>query len=167
MATSWFSPLPSTPFHRLLLAAPLIFVAHVVEEAPGFVTWVNAHIDRDITQSDFWTVNVTGLLITLAIVLFHWMSRSRSSAFLALTWIGFVMAGNAVLHTAGAIVDKGYAPGVITALLLYVPFSALIITRVVRTRRLSPTAVATAVVIGALPMLAHGYMILFRGTRLF
>ncbi|MGK2935936.1 MAG: HXXEE domain-containing protein [Gemmatimonadaceae bacterium] len=155
------------PVHILLLAAPLIFMAHVAEEAPGFVAWANAHIDRDITQAAFWTVNITGLLITLGVVLFEWLSRSKASAIVALAWLGFVMVGNAVLHTAGAIVDRSYAPGVITALLLYVPFSALVIARVVRTRRLSRTAAAVAVVIGALPMLAHGYMILFRGTRLF
>lgn len=91
METSRLSPLPSRPFHRLLLAAPLIFVAHVAEEAPG----------------------------------------------------------------------------VITALLLYVPFSTWVIASAVRTRRLSAFAATIAVVLGALPMLVHGYMILFRGPRLF
>lgn len=167
METRWLSPLPSRPFHGLLLAAPLIFVAHVVEEAPGFVAWVNAHIDRDITQEMFWTVNVTGLGITLLVVLFEWVSRSKASAIVALAWLGLIMVGNAVLHTTGALVDRAYAPGVITALLLYVPFSAWVIARAVQTRRLSASAATVAVVIGALPMLAHGYMILFRGSRLF
>jgi hypothetical protein len=167
MEISWLSPLPSRPFHKNLLAAPLIFAAHVVEEAPGFVAWANAHIDRGITQEIFWTANLAGLGITLMVVLFEWVSRSKASAIVALAWIGFVMVGNAVLHTAGSIIDRGYAPGVVTALLLYVPFSTLVIAGVVRTRRLSRTAAAIAVVIGALPMLAHGVMILFLGTRLF
>ena len=160
-------PVRRAPLHTLLLAAPLIFIAHVAEEAPGFVTWVNAHIDRDITQDMFWTGNLAGLGITLLVVLIEWVSRSRVSATVALAWLGFVMAGNAVLHTAGAIVYRGYAPGVITALLLYVPFSALVISSAVRTRRLSASGAAVAVALGALPMLAHGYMILLRGTRLF
>jgi hypothetical protein len=160
-------PLRSASFHTLLLAAPLIFVAHVAEEAPGFVTWVNAHIDRDITQEMFWTVNLTGLGMTLLVVLFEWVSRSKVSAVVALAWLGLIMVGNAVLHTTGALVDRAYAPGVITALLLYVPFSAWVIARVVQTRRLSALAATIAVVLGTLPMLAHGYMILFRGTRLF
>ncbi len=167
METSWLSLLPSRPCHRLLLAAPLIFVAHVAEEAPGFVPWVNAHIDRDITQAAFWTVNITGLLLTLAVVLFEWLSRSKVSATVALAWLGFVMVGNAVLHAAGALVDRAYAPGVVTALFLYVPFSTWVIASAVRTRRLSAFTATIAVVLGSLPMLAHGYMILFRGTRLF
>lgn len=165
--TSRIVSIPSAPVRNLLLAAPLIFVAHVLEEAPGFVTWVNAHIDRDITQSLFWTVNFTGLGITLAVVFFEWVSESKSSAIFALTWLGFLMVGNAVLHGTGALVYGAYVPGLGTALLLYLPFSALVITRVVRTRRLSPGVTAIAVVAGALPMLVHGYLILFRGSRLF
>ena len=167
METSWLSPLPSRPFHRLLLAAPLIFVAHVAEEAPGFVTWVNAHIGRDITQSIFWAGNLAGLVITLAVVLFEWVNRSKVSATVALAWLGFVMVGNTVLHASGTLLYRAYAPGVITALLLYVPFSAWVIANAVRTRRLSARAATFAVVLGALPMLAHGYVIFVRGTRLF
>ena len=157
----------SPPLRVQLLAAPLIFIAHVAEEAPGFVAWANTHVDRDITQSTFWTVNAAALLITLVVVLFEWVSRSKISAAAALAWLGVTMAGNAVLHVGGAIVERGYAPGVITAVLLYVPFSAWVIANVVRTRRLSAPAAALAGIIGALPMLTHGYMILFRGTRLF
>lgn len=167
MQTSSVSPPPARPLHKLLLLAPLLFAAHVAEEAPGFVTWVNSHIDRDITQEMFWTVNGIGLLITVAVVLFEWLSRSRGSALVALAWLGLIMAGNSVLHVGGVIVYRGYAPGVITALLLYVPFSALVIVSALRSGRLSASAATAAVVLGALPMLAHGYMIVFRGTRLF
>lgn len=76
------------PLHTLLLVAPLIFIAHVAEEAPGFVTWVNAHIDRDITQDMFWTGNLAGLGITLLVVLIEWVGRSRVSAIVALAWLG-------------------------------------------------------------------------------
>ena len=157
----------ASPVHSALLAAPLIFIAHVAEEAPAFVPWVNAHIDRDITQEMFWTVNAIGLGITLLVVLFEWVNRSKLSAAVALAWLGFIMVGNAVLHTGGAIFYRAYAPGVITALLLYVPYSLWIIASVVRTRRLSAMAASIAVIAGSLPMLAHGYMILSRGTRLF
>ena len=167
METSRRPALLSYPVHALLLAAPLIFIAHVAEEAPGFVAWANAHVDRDITQEMFWTVNLAGLLITLAVVLFEWVARSRASATVALGWLGFVMVGNTVLHASGTLLYRAYAPGVITALLLYVPFSTLVIGNAVRTRRLSASAATVAVVLGALPMLAHGYMILVRGTRLF
>ncbi len=137
-----------------------------MEEAPGFVTWVNGHIDRDITQSSFWTVNFTALLITLAVIFFEWVSASKPSAIAVLAWLGVLMVGNAVLHIGAAVVDRAYAgsrhrdPAV-------PPFSGLVVARLIRSRRVSPSAAAIAIVVGATPMLAHGYMILFRGTRLF
>ncbi|MEO6331132.1 MAG: HXXEE domain-containing protein [Gemmatimonadaceae bacterium] len=151
----------------LLLATPAVFAIHVLEEAPGFVTWVNAHIDRDITQSSFWTVNFTALLITLAVIFFERVSASKLSAIAVLTWLGVLMVGNAMLHIGAALVDRAYVPGVVTAILLYLPFSTLVVARLIQSRRVSPSAAAIAIVVGAIPMLAHGYMILFRGTRLF
>lgn len=151
----------------LLLAAPVVFTIHVLEEAPRFVTWVNARIDPDITQSSFWTINFAALLITLAVISFEWVSASKPSAIALLAWLGLLMAGNAVLHIGGTVVYRGYAPGVVTAVLLYLPFSALVTARLIRSRRVSPSAAAIAIVVGAIPMLAHGYMIAFRGTRLF
>jgi hypothetical protein len=39
--------------------------------------------------------------------------------------------------------------------------------RIVQLRRLPRGAVVAAATIGALPMLVHGYLIVFRGSRLF
>jgi hypothetical protein len=46
--------------------APLVFVAHFLEESPGFVTWFNAHVTRGITADLFWTVNATALGLSLS-----------------------------------------------------------------------------------------------------
>jgi hypothetical protein len=54
---------------RGLLAAPLVFVAHFLEESPGFVRWFNAHVTQGITADLFWTVNATGLVITILVCL--------------------------------------------------------------------------------------------------
>jgi hypothetical protein len=63
--------------------------------------------------------------------------------------------------------DGAYVPGLITAVMLYLPFSVWLLRRVVQSRRLPGVAVATIAVLGALPMLVHGYLIVFRGSRLF
>lgn len=151
----------------LLLAAPPIFVAHFLEEAPGFVAWFNAHVARGITTPLFWSVNYTALGITLAVVALEWQSRTTLSASLAVAWLSFLMFANALLHLAGAIVDGAYVPGLVTALLLYLPYYGAVVTRVVRLRRLSRSGVAAAAFLGALPMLVHGYLIIVRGSRLF
>ena len=45
-----------TPTHsvcRIVLLAPVIFVAHVAEETPGFVEWANSLMQEGITERLF------------------------------------------------------------------------------------------------------------------
>ena len=151
----------------LLLAAPLIFIAHYSEEAPGFVAWFNAHVPRGITAPLFWTVNYTALGITVGVVILEWLSVSAVSAAVAVAWLSLLMMANALFHIAGALADRAYVPGVVTAILLYLPFWAWVIRCTLDQGRLSRSAVMAAAVVGAAPMLVHGYLIVFRGSRLF
>lgn len=155
------------PFRVLLLAAPSIFVAHVLEEAPGFVTWFNAHVARGITAPLFWTMNCTALGITIAVVALEWVSGTALSVSLVVAWLSFLMLANAFLHVGGSLVDGAYVPGLVTAVLLYLPFFTVVVRSAVRLRRLPRFALAVIIGLGALPMLTHGYLILFRGDRLF
>jgi hypothetical protein len=152
---------------RALLLAPLIFVVHFLEESPGFVEWFNSHVARGITPSLFWSVNLTALLITLAVVAFEWFSRTPLSLGVALAWLGFLMFANAVLHVAGGLVDARYVPGLVTAVLLYLPYYLWLCARALKSGRVSAAALLAAAVPCASPMLVHGYLILFRGDRLF
>ena len=155
------------PLRTLLLAAPLVFVAHFLEEGPGFVAWFNAHVARGITEALFWRVNYTALAITVAVVALEWIDRSAVSATVAVAWLSFLMFANALFHLAGAIADGAYVPGLVTALLLYLPFYGWVVARAIGGSRTPRGALAAAASLGALPMLAHGWLILFRGSRLF
>jgi len=150
-----------------LLLAPPIFIVHFLEESPGFVEWFNSHVARGITPSLFWTVNLTALFITLAVVAFEWFSRTPLSLGVALAWLGFLMFANAAFHVAGAFVDKRYVPGLVTAVLLYFPYYLWLFVRALKSGRVTAAALLTAAVPCTLPMLIHGYLILFRGDRLF
>jgi hypothetical protein len=152
---------------RALLLAPFIFIVHFLEESPGFVAWFNSHVARGITPGLFWAVNITALVITLAVAALEWASRSAFSVRLALLWLGFLMFANAIFHVAGGLVDGRYVPGLLTAVLLYLPYFFWLSLRAVRGGRV-PLAEASAwTLLGSLPMLAHGYLIIFRGSRLF
>ena len=152
---------------RALLLAPLVFIVHFLEESPGFVEWFNSHVARGITPTLFWGVNLAALFITLAVVAFEWFSRTPLSLGVALAWLGFLMFANAVFHVAGALVDGRYVPGLATAVLLYLPFYLWLFVRALKSGRVTAAALLTAAVPCALPMLIHGYLILFRGDRLF
>jgi len=155
---TWFDP---------VLLAPIIFVSHFLEESPTFVPWFNTHIARGITSGLFWRVNLTALVITLIVVAVEWSSRSSASMVLVIAWFGFLMFANAIFHIAGAFVDRSYVPGLVTAALLYLPYYSWLFVRGMKSKRVAFPVMVAATVIGALPMFAHGYLILFRGSRLF
>jgi hypothetical protein len=150
-----------------LLLAPLVFVAHFLEESPGFVPWFNAHVTQGITADLFWTVNATALVITVLTTTAFWATGSAAAMVLVVAWLSFLMLTNAIFHITGAFVDRGYVPGLATAVLLYLPYCGWVARQVVRSRRAAPGLLAAAAVLGAIPMAVHGYRILFLGTRLF
>jgi hypothetical protein len=155
------------PLRRLVLLAPLVFVLHVVEEAPGFVAWFNSLVPRGITQSTFLPVNGVALAITVAVALLAAAWPGAASGLLLTAWIGFLMLANGVLHLVGTIAHARYSPGVVTGTLLYIPYGALVLRGVVRDLGLKPGVVAVTAGVAAVPMLVHGYLIVFRASRLF
>jgi hypothetical protein len=152
---------------RGLLLAPLVFLAHFLEESASFVPWFNAHVTRGITQDLFWTVNGTGLVITVLVALAYRATRSDVATVVVVAWFSFLMLTNAIFHVTGSIVDRAYVPGLVSAIVLYVPYCAWMGWRMVRDRRVAPGVLAAAAVLGGAPMAVHGYRILFLGTRLF
>lgn len=152
---------------RGLLLAPLVFVAHWLEESPGFVSWFNAHVTPGITQESFRAVNTTGLVITVLLILGFWVIQSAASALLVVAWLSFLMLTNAIFHITGAILDGAYVPGLVTAIVLYIPYCGWVAAQLVRSRAVPTSLVAAAVVLGGIPMAVHGYRILFLGSRLF
>ncbi len=45
---------------QLLSLAPLVVLAHVVEEAPGLVDWMNRRFQLNLTMGYFIAVNAIG-----------------------------------------------------------------------------------------------------------
>jgi hypothetical protein len=77
------------------------------------------------------------------------------------------MLANAILHIGGSLVDGGYVPGLATAALLYLPYYFWLATKIVKTGQVKFSVFMVAAVLGSIPMLIHGYRILFLGDRLF
>ena len=152
----WFDP---------ILLAPPIFVCHFLEESPAFVVWFNSHVARGITPDLFWSVNLGALVITLIVVGIDWASRSAAAQILTIGWFGFLMGANALFHITGAVMDRSYVPGLVSAALLYVPYYSWLFVR--SAKRMNIVVLVVAALAGATPMLVHGYLILFKGSRLF
>ena len=152
---------------KLVLAAPVIFAIHVAEEAPGFVAWFNGLVPRGITQETFLGVNAAAFAITVLLTALVATSADPVSGLAFAAWMGFLFLANGLLHIVGTAAHGRYCPGVVTGTLLYLPYGFLLLRAVARDFRLRGAAVAGAAAIGAVPMLVHGYPIVFRGSRLF
>lgn len=152
---------------KVVLFAPLVFILHVLEEFPGFVAWFNSLVPRGITQSTFLPVNAVALAITLALALLVAALPHPGSGLLLAAWVGFLFIANGLLHLGGTIAHERYSPGVVTGTLLYLPYGALLLQRTVRDLALKPGVVIGTATLGGIPMLVHGYLIVFRGSRLF
>jgi hypothetical protein len=152
---------------RAILLAPFIFVCHFLEESPTFVEWFNAHVTPGITPELFWRVNISALVITLVVVGIEWLSRAAFSLTLVIAWLGFLMFANAIVHIAGGLIDKQYVPGLITAVLLYIPYYLWLFVKVIKIEGVKPPVLFVAAVLASIPMLIHGYRIVFLGSRLF
>jgi hypothetical protein len=151
----------------LALLAPVIFVVHVLEEAPTFVPWFNSLVEPDISEPLFLTVNGVAFLITLVLSGALAATREPAVAVADLAWLGFLMLANAVFHLTATAVHHRYSPGAFTAACLYLPYFALLFAVSLRRLRVSWSIALAATLLGALPMAAHGYLIVFRGSRLF
>jgi len=82
-------------------------------------------------------------------------------------WVSFLMLANGLVHVVGILTHRRYSPGVITGCFLYLPLSILFMRAVARECAVSCRMVLLAALIGGVPMFIHGYLIVFRGSRLF
>jgi hypothetical protein len=155
------------PLRALALAMPVVFVAHVVEEAPNFVAWFNSLVSPGISQQSFLSVNAVGLAVTIGVACVLAFVPGRGSVLVGVAWLGFLMLANAIVHIMATLVLERYSPGVFTATLLYLPLSFLLLRWAVRNRQVSWLCGILVAILGGIPMYIHGYLIVYRGSRLF
>ena len=151
---------------RIVMISPLVFVVHVLEEAPEFVSWFNSLVEPDISQQSFVGVNITAFIITTVVAVAAATTKRLPALLTALAWLSFLMFANAILHIVGTIVH-GYSPGAVTAAALYLPYFAWIFRSLQQSSGVSILLLATITMLAGLPMLIHGYLIVFEGGRLF
>jgi hypothetical protein len=111
----------------LLWLMAAAFVLHVTEEwLGGFPQWVAGIVSRPLPIDAFFIINGAVLLLIISGV--RAAPRDESNGWIAVT-IATIALVNTAAHIAGAILSRGYAPGLVSAVVLYVPLGALIMIR--------------------------------------
>jgi Protein of unknown function with HXXEE motif len=105
------------------------FAIHVAEEwFAGFTTWVAQIAGRPMPDRAFLAINAIAMLLLLIGI--RAASRSESKGWIAVAIAAIVLI-NTVSHMAGAVLTQSYAPGLISAVVLYVPLGSLTLIRAI------------------------------------
>jgi hypothetical protein len=136
----------STPSIYALPA--LLFLLHVAEELTGgFPAWATVHFGTTTTP---WFVYSHIPLITALLVVAWRASRPDASPAATLLAVAtqWGTTWNGVFHLATTLLFREYSPGVITAVLLFVPALIVVARRASRDDRLTPRQQALAAALG-------------------
>lgn len=127
----------------IFLVTPLIFVMHIAEEWRGFPGWATRHFGA---TSRAWFV-YSHMVLVAATVVICWMATETSSR----TWTIWAVAvqwgffTNAIFHVVTWRLFREYSPGVITALVLFVPATVWQLSTV----SLDSSGLAIAILLGS------------------
>lgn len=105
------------------------YAIHVTEEwFGGFTTWVAQVAGRPMAASAFFGINLIAMLLLIAGV--RAASRRDGHGWMAVA-IAAIALINTASHLGGALITNSYAPGLISAVILYVPLGSLTLIRAV------------------------------------
>lgn len=115
------------PFSTALLLAPLAYAIHHAEEHLflNFRAWRLKYFPDNNALS---TEAILAILVSVGLVylLHHATVHTRVSAWMALTFLMATQVHNAIFHLGATVVFQDFSPGLITAMVLYLPANWLI-----------------------------------------
>ena len=110
----------------LWLFAPA-FAIHVAEEwFTGFPAWLQRIAGRPLPDTAFLIINAVAMAALMGAI--RAATRAERSGWMAVA-IATIVLVNTLAHLAGAALTRSYAPGLISAVVLYVPLGSLTMIR--------------------------------------
>lgn len=151
-AAVWLVLFRASPASEQAIFAALlvIYMVHQIEEhlwPGGFRQYANAHVFR--SGRDDWPVDEGG--VALVNIAWVWLPIALAAIFPdALRWVGLGWVGltfvNALSHIGTTVRFRGYNPGLVTSILLFLPFTVWALSR----GTLSGAEIAAVLVAGVL-----------------
>jgi hypothetical protein len=105
------------------------YLVHAGEEwIFGFPAWIGSTVGRPLPDTAFLIIN--GVALVLAVFGLRAAMRADRYGWMAVA-VATIMLVNTVAHAAGAALTRSYSPGLISAVVLYVPLGTLTMIRAV------------------------------------
>ena len=140
------SILEKLPFKKAVWLAPIIYFFHFLEEAVfGFYTFFGGNA----TLIQFIIANSIIMSVYLILLVLFTLRPNRLNAFFVLTLIAAAQFFNTFYHLLWTIVFSRYCPGVVTGLLIYVPFFGLIMWIAYRDEYITKRSAVLIILLGA------------------
>jgi hypothetical protein len=170
-ASSFWGRIGIRPQYFLLLA-PLLFAAHIAEEAPGlfsvgYISWFNSFMTPKLAESGFVRGNIEPLLITTVLAALVARIGRLGMAYILLAWLSHFMLANGLFHVIATLVQMRYSPGVVTATFLYLPFFAWFVSYLRTELRASSETIFLIALLSGLPMFLQTYLVVFKHSQFF
>lgn len=130
--------------YKLLWLLPVIFSIHNMEELPLLQTWADVVIpDRRFSLfKDLYKLNNIAfamILLTFAVTVVIWMEyKKRNVITFRFTFLCTnLLLVNGIMHVAQFLLYKRYVPGLISAVLLMIPYMTYMIFLFARNKRIT------------------------------
>ncbi len=136
-------------FKISLLFAPLAYAAHHFEEMIifNFREWRSLYFaDSNPLSSEAVFVILTA--ITLIYIILHYIFENRATAMSIILFFMATQVNNILFHAGGTLVFGHFSPGLITALLLYLPVNVIICMKALKEGWVSPVSLVILFVAG-------------------
>lgn len=147
---------------RWIASTPVIYLAHDLEELATVRQWVAGHWDRlppviadwigtntDLTH--IYAIAITLIFVAMAAIAIAAASpRASRTMLLVFALTVTIRLGNALLHIGEAAFTRSYVPGLVTAVLLVVPYSIWLVLRLERAALVRHEAVHVLFISGLL-----------------
>jgi hypothetical protein len=149
-----------------LLLAPVIFAAHVAEEAPGYVRWFNSIAGPALPENGFVEAQLTPFLAALFLGVAAAWTANRWAALILLIWCSHFFFANAVYHIVASVALFTFSPGLVTGTLLYLPFFWFVAKRL-QNQGIELWSLVLVVFFASLPSFLQTYMVVFERRRFY
>ena len=125
-------------FREAVWLFPLVFTLHVLEELPQFTNWAQRYASPAFTRTDYIKIHLAGIAVAFMAAAVIWYFPNRIVLLVFFTFIFTPAIFYNTLFHAGATAYFGvYCPGLLTAVVLYVPLYGWISTLAFREGLLS------------------------------
>ena len=138
-------------FKISLLFAPLAYVFHHCEESIifNFRAWRSLYFpDNKLPSTELMLVIL--MAISLVYIILHFIVQNRASAQSVIIFLMATQVNNMIFHTGGTIVFQDFSPGLITAILLYIPVNIIIAQKALQEGWISKRSLTVLFLLGGL-----------------